>query len=274
MRMLVKWKFWEKRNQHGNSFSCLFKWKDGLSLKWLCKSVNVFRMPVSFRNMLRLLDKAFPSLFGSVDFTKQLSLIMCQLWYLMCSPPFLAWSTAQWICLSFWFCDLALAQAFWRWISQTICNWYFIFFFWFILIEMDIINNFYAATSWSVRRSWICKCLSFGLVFSYSWLLWCWWNRVQTKPAQVRGLKQPLYKDWAADVGVGRGHGRSSMEEICRVRTCTEKEDREKLITLLIQELRGNKWTQEMAGLQMNWSRLVTQHVFQLWSFVMCSYEY
>lgn len=150
----------------------------------------------------------------------------------------------------------------------------FYFLFLVILIEMDIINNFYAATSWSVRRSWICKCLSFGLVFSYSWLLWCWWNRVQTKPAQVRGLKQPLYKDWAADVGVGRGHGRSSMEEICRVRTCTEKEDREKLITLLIQELRGNKWTQEMAGLQTNWSRLVTQHVFQLWSFVMCSYEY
>lgn len=112
----------EEKNQHGHSFSCLFKWKDGLSLKWLCKSLNVFEMPVSFRSMLRLLYKAFPSLFGSVDFTKQLFLIMCQLRNSMRSPSFLAWPTAQWIWLLFWYCDLALAWSFWRWLSQGICN--------------------------------------------------------------------------------------------------------------------------------------------------------
>lgn len=42
-------------------------------------------------------------------------------------------------------------------------------------------------------------------------------------------------------MGVGKGDGRKSMEEICRVRTCMEKEDREKLIALLVLELQSNK---------------------------------
>lgn len=28
-----KWRFWKKRNEHGSSFSCMVKWKDGVSLK-------------------------------------------------------------------------------------------------------------------------------------------------------------------------------------------------------------------------------------------------
>lgn len=42
-------------------------------------------------------------------------------------------------------------------------------------------------------------------------------------------------------VFVGRKDGRKGMEEICRVRIGMEKEDREKLFTLLAQELRGIK---------------------------------
>lgn len=42
-------------------------------------------------------------------------------------------------------------------------------------------------------------------------------------------------------VFVGREDSRKDMEEICRVRIGLEKEDREKLFSLLAQELQGIK---------------------------------
>lgn len=123
------------------------KWKYGLSSRWLCRLLNVFEMPVWFRSMLRLLYMAFPSLFGSVGFTKQLFLIMCQLWNLMHGPYFSAWSTAQWIWLWRWYCDLALAKSFWSWLSQSICNIQAFFFCLVVLIEMDFVCNFCAAAT-------------------------------------------------------------------------------------------------------------------------------
>lgn len=119
------------------------------------------------------------------------------------------------------------------------------FFCLFILIETDVTNNFYVATSWSVWRSWICKYFSFSPIFAYSWVSWSWWNKVETKQVQ-EVWNSPCMRTELLDVGVGRGDGRKNMKEICRVKACMEKEVREKLIILLVQELQSNneprKW--------------------------------
>lgn len=77
-----KWKFGRKT---WDNLQLSVKMEGWTVFEMTVQSLNVFEMPVSSRSVLRLLYKAFPSLFGSVDFTKQLFLIMCQLWNLMLS---------------------------------------------------------------------------------------------------------------------------------------------------------------------------------------------